>query len=48
MYGGEGKSIQGLGRYRPRWVNDITMDLKIGWLWTSCIWHRIGIMLEIS
>jgi hypothetical protein len=33
-----------VGRHRPRWKDNIKMDLrKVGWVaWTESIWLRIG------
>jgi hypothetical protein len=32
-----------LGRPRPRWIDNIKMDLlEIGVLWTGLVWLRIG------
>jgi hypothetical protein len=33
-----------LGRPRPRWIDNIKMDLlEIGWVvWTGLVWLRIG------
>jgi hypothetical protein len=32
-----------LGRFRHRWEDNIRMHLReMGWVWTGCIWLRIG------
>jgi hypothetical protein len=40
---GKPEGMRPLGRPGRRWEDNIRMDLRgIGWVWTGCMWLRIG------